>query len=82
MKYKYKRGVKNQGYKWLLLMDNSNSDFLKVLDAFLPLIDRDIDRIYGWTLMPPYVTYDDIKAPFYEKMEELNFLEGEQYEYS
>ena len=82
MKDKNKRGVKNQGYKWLLLMDRSNSDCLKVLDVFLPLVDRDIDRIYGLTLMPPYVAYDDIKAPFYEKMKELNFFEGEQFEYS
>ena len=82
MKDKHKRGVKNQGYKWLLLMDRSNSDCLKVLDLFLPLIDKDIDRIYGLTLMPPYVAFDDIKAPFYEKMKELNFFEGEQFEYS
>jgi hypothetical protein len=81
MKDKNMRGVKNQGYKWLLLMDRSNSDCLKVLDLFLPLIDRDIDRIYGLTLMPPFVSYDDIKAPFYEKMKELNFFEGEQFEY-
>lgn len=73
MKDKNMRGVKNQGYKWLLLMDRSNSDCFKVLDLFLPLIDRDIDRIYGLTLMPPFVSYDDIKAPFYEKMKELNF---------
>ena len=82
MKDKHKRGVKNQGYKWLLLMDRSNSDCLKVLDLFLPLIDKDKDRIYGLTLMPPYVAFDDIKAPFYEKMKELNFFEGEQFEYS
>ena len=82
MKDKHKRGAKNQGYKWLLLMDRSNSDCLKVLDLFLPLIDRDIDRIYGLTLLPPFVSYDDIKAPFYEKMKELNFFEGEQFEYS
>ena len=82
MKDKHKRGVKNQGYKWLLIMDRSNSDCLKVLDLFLPLIDRDKDRIYGLTLMPPFVAFDDIKAPFYEKMKELNFYEGEQFEYS
>ena len=82
MKDKHKRGVKNQGFKWLLIMDRSNSDCLKVLDLFLPLIDKDRDRIYGLTLMPPYVAFDDIKAPFYEKMKELNFFEGEQFEYS
>ena len=82
MKDKHKRGAKNQGFKWLLLMDRSNSDCLKVLDLFLPLIDRDIDRIYGLTLLPPFVSYDDIKEPFYEKMKELNFFEGEQFQYS
>ena len=82
MKDKHKRGVKNQGYKWLLIMDRSNSDCLKVLDLFLPLMDKDKDRIYGLTLMPPFVAFDDIKAPFYEKMKELNFFEGEQFEYS
>ena len=34
------------------------------------------------TLMPPFVAFDDIKTPFYEKMKELNFFEGEQFEYS
>ena len=82
MKDKNKRGVKNQGYKWLLIMDRSNSDCFKVLDLFLPLFDKDKDRIYGLTLMPPFVAFDDIKAPFYEKMKELNFFEGEQFEYS
>ena len=82
MKDKHKRGVKNQGYKWLLIMDRSNSDCLKVLDLFLPLIDKEKDRIYGLTLMPPFVAFDDIKTPFYEKMKELNFFEGEQFEYS
>ena len=81
MKDKYKRGEKNKGYKWLLIMDRSNEDCLKVLDLFLPLIDREVDRIYGLTLLPPFVSFDDIKAPFYEKMKELNFSEGEQFDY-
>ena len=46
------------------------------------MFDKDKDRIYGLTLMPPFVAFDDIKAPFYEKMKELNFFEGEQFEYS
>ena len=82
MKDKHKRVVKNQEYKQLIIIDRSNSDCLKIFDLFLPLIDRDKDRIYGLTLMPPYVAFDDIKAPFYEKMKELNFFEGEQFEYS
>ena len=82
MKDNKKRGVHNQGYKWLLIMDRSNSDCLKVFDLFLPLIDLEKDRVHGLTLLPNYVTFDDIKAPFYQKMEELNFFEGEQFTYT
>ena len=83
MKDNKKRGSKNKGYQWLLVMDKSNSDCYKVLDLFLPLIDRDVDKIYGFTLMPQYVQNDDdVKNKFYEKMAELNFKEKEQFEYS
>ena len=82
MKDDKKRGEKNKGYKWLLIMDRSNSDCLKVLDLFLPLIDFENDKIHGLTLLPSYVNFDDVKIPFYQKMEELNFLEGEQFTYS
>ena len=82
MKDNKKRGVHNQGYKWLLIMDRSNSDCLKVLDLFLPLMDLEKDRLHGLTLLPNYVTFDDVKAPFYQKMDELNFFEGEQFTYT
>jgi hypothetical protein len=83
MKDNKKRGFKNKGYQWLLIMDKSNSDCYKVLDVFLPLIDRSVDKIYGLTLMPHFVHDDeDVKKKFCEKMQELNFKEGEQYEYS
>jgi hypothetical protein len=83
MKDNKKRGNKNKGFQWLLVMDKSNSDCYRVLDLFLPLVDRKLDKIYGFTLMPQYVQNDDdVKKKFYEKMEELNFKEKEQFEYS
>ena len=83
MKDNKKRGNKNKGFQWLLVMDESNSDCYRVLDLFLPLIDRSVDKIYGFTLMPQYIQNDDyIKKKFYEKMAELNFKEKEQFEYS
>ena len=83
MKDNKKRGNKNKGFQWLLVMDKSNSDCFRVLDLFLPLIDKNLDKIYGLTLMPQYVhTDDDIKKEFYEKMAELNLKEKEQFEYS
>ena len=82
MKDNKKRGNKNKGYQWLLIMDESNSECYRVLDLFLPLIDRQNDKIFGLTLMPHFVKKDDdVKKHFYDKMAELNFKEKEQFEY-
>ena len=83
MKDNKKRGNKNKGYQWLLIMDKSNFDCYRVLDLFLPLIDRQNDKIFGLTLMPHFVQNDeDVKKHFYDKMKELNFKEKEQFEYA
>ena len=83
MKDNKKRGNKNKGFQWLLIMDKSNFDCYRVLDLFLPLIDRQNDKIFGLTLMPHFVQNDeDVKKNFYDKMKELNFKEKEQFEYA
>ena len=83
MKDNKKRGNKNKGYQWLLVMDRNVSDSYRVIDLFLPLIDRRVDKIYGLTLMSEYTTNDeDMKRRFYEKMNELNLKEKEQFDYS
>ena len=83
MKDNKKRGNKNKGYKWLLIMDKSNGDCYRVLDLFLPLIDRENDSIFGLTLMPHFVQNDeDVKKHFNDKMNELNFKEKVQFEYA
>ena len=71
-KEKFCRGVKNNGFKWLIVMDRASSDCFKVFDFFYPLIDTERDFIYGLTLLPRYVTFDDIKKQFDEKMKEIN----------
>ena len=83
MKDNKKRGKKNKGFQWLLVMDKNMSDSYRILDLFLPLVDRSVDKIYGLTLLPQYIQSDeDFKKKFYEKMSELNFKEKEQFEYS
>ena len=83
MKDNKKRGNKNKGYQWLLIMDKSNGDCYRVLDLFLPLIDRENDKIFGLTLMPHFVQNDeDVKKHFYDKMKELNFKEKIQFDYA
>ena len=83
MKDNKKRGNKNKGYQWLLIMDKSNGDCYRVLDLFLPLIDRENDKIFGLTLMPHFVQNDDdVKKHFYDKMKELNFKEKTQFDYA
>jgi hypothetical protein len=82
MKDNKKRGNKNKGFQWLLVMDKSNSDCYMVMDLFLPLVNRSVDKIFGLTLMPHFAQNDDdVKKKFYEKMAELNFKEKEQFEY-
>ncbi len=81
MKDKLMRGQKNKGYKWLLVMDRSSSDCFKVFDYFLPFMDIEKDFIYGLTLIPPYVNFDDIKRQFYERLKEVGFDEEEQCGY-
>lgn len=71
------RGVKNKGYKWLILMDRANSDCFKVFDFFFPLMDIERDFIYGYTLLPKYVSFDDIKKEFDEKMKEIGISEDQ-----
>ena len=83
MKDNKKRGNKNKGYHWLLIMDKSNSDCYRLLDLFLPLIDKENDKIFGLTLMPHFVQNDaDVKKHFYDKMSELNFKEKIQFDYA
>ena len=83
MKDNKKRGNKNKGYQWLLIMDKSNFDCYRVLDLFLPLMDRQNDKIFGLTLMPHFVQNDDdVKKHFDDKMNELNFKEKIQFEYA
>ena len=87
MKDNKKRGhshsYNNKGFHWLLVMDKSMNDCYRVLDLFLPLIDRANDKIYGFTLIPHFAQNDDdVKEIFYEKMKELNFKENEQFQYS
>ena len=83
MKDNKKRGNKNKGYQWLLIMDKSNFDCYRILDLFLPLMDRQNDKIFGLTLMPHFVQNDDdVKKHFYDKMNELNFKEKIQFEYA
>ena len=81
MKDNKKRGVHNKGYKWLLVMDRSLSDSLRVLDLFLPVIDFEKDKIKGLALLPSYLTKDDVKDSFYKKMEEIGFVENENFTY-
>ena len=81
MKDNKKRGVHNKGYKWLLVMDRSLSDAIKVFDLFLPVIDFELDTIQGLTLLPSYISKDDVKDSFYKKMEEIGFVENKNFTY-
>ena len=44
-------------------MDKNNSDCYRVLDLFLPLVDKKIDKIFGLTLLPEYIKSDERGKP-------------------
>ena len=49
-------------------MDKSNFDYYRVLDLFLPLIDRENDKIFGLTLIPHFIQKDDdVNTHIYDK---------------
>lgn len=58
---------KEKGYRWLFVFDRSSSECYKILQAFLPLINNELDKIHGLTLLPNFVNFDDIKKNFYNQ---------------
>ncbi len=81
MKDKLLRGQRNEGYKWLILMDRNNKDCYKVFDYFYPLMDVDKDFIYGLTILPRNVTIDDIQRQFIDKVTKCGFNMEKQFKY-
>jgi hypothetical protein len=62
-----------KGFKWLFVFDKTYINCLKILKSFFPLVDKEVDFIYGLTLLPSYVFYDDVKKSFTAEMEKENF---------
>jgi hypothetical protein len=58
---------KEKGYRWLFVFDRSSSECYKILQTFLPLVNNEIDKVHGLTLLPSFVNYDDIKKNFYNQ---------------
>jgi hypothetical protein len=63
---KRKEGV---GMKWLFVFDKTYINCTKLMKIFLPLVNPELDYVHGFTLLPSYVFYDDIKRVFEAEME-------------
>lgn len=58
-----------KGYKWLFAFDRANSDCHKIFDIFLPLINKKLDTVHAITLLPSFISYDDIKKSLQAQIE-------------
>ena len=60
-----------KGYTWLFILDKENIDCIKVLEFFMPLINKKKDTVYAYILIPSYYRSDKV-SPNYIKLMEKN----------
>ena len=80
MKDKLLRGEKNQGYNWLIILDYSVVNNLKVFDNFLPYMDNKKDCVFGLSLLPINGN-DKVKDDFFQMVKDAGFDEEAQIGY-
>ena len=59
----------NGQIKWLFVFDRAYMNCYSILNRFLPLINNETDYVFGYTLLPPWINFDDIKKNFLVDME-------------
>lgn len=60
-----------KGYTWLFILDKENLDCIKVLEFFMPLINKKKDTVYAYILIPTSYFSDTI-SPYYIRLMEKN----------
>ncbi|MFM7852898.1 MAG: hypothetical protein ACKO96_13510, partial [Flammeovirgaceae bacterium] len=65
--YKEKKSL-----KWLFVFDRQYTYCKKIMNTFFPLVNKD-DLVYGLTLLPQTIHFDDIEKEFNEEVESLEF---------
>lgn len=74
MKYDvYEKNDNTRSYNWLFVFDRINTNCFTCFKSFSKLVDFDKDKISGLTLLPKYLTDDDIKSKFFDEMKDRNF---------
>lgn len=70
---------KKEQFKWLFVFDRNFINCFDILKKFLPLVNKQKDLVYGFTMLPSWVNFDDIKKIFLKTMED-NKVENFEYE--
>jgi len=65
--YKEKKSL-----KWLFVFDRQYSYCKKIMNTFFPLVNKD-DLVYGLTLLPPTIYFDDVEKEFNEEVSSSDF---------
>lgn len=73
----------NGQIKWLFVFDRAYMNCYSILNKFLPLINNEKDYIFGFTMLPTWINFDDVKKNFMLDMELCRFknFDYEQIEY-
>jgi len=73
----------NGQIKWLFVFDRAYMNCYSILNRFLPLINNERDFVFGYTLLPNWINFDDIKKNFIMDMElcRINNYDYEAAEY-
>jgi len=59
----------NRQIKWLFVFDRAYMNCYSILNRFLPLINNEKDHVFGFSMLPSYINFDDIKKNFLLDME-------------
>ncbi len=70
----------NGQIKWLFVFDRAYMNCYSIFNRFLPLINREKDYVFGFTMLPDWINFDDIKKNFQLDME-ICKIKNFDYEY-
>lgn len=80
---KLRKNRPNGKLKWLFVFDRAYINCYNIFEKFLPLINTEKDLVFGYTMLPPWVNFDDVNRNFNLDMEnyKINNYDYEVVEY-
>jgi len=74
-----RQNKKNSKFNWLFVFNQAYKNSSFILDKFLPLVEIEKDTVNGLSLIPYWITSDNVEKEFKEKMKS-NEIQNYSYE--